>query len=120
MHGQALRLLLEHDHGVWFSDRDFVAKVVDDALPGPEGHPVQVNFTRLAALLDEARRAPEWTYRHGRAASAVLWLVCEMVGGRLLELAYEGDEKTERLITTVFAELFRHQQRPEGPALHDR
>jgi hypothetical protein len=71
-----------------------------------------VNFTKLAKLLDEVRQGPSWTYRHGRATSAVLWLACEMAGGRLLELAYEANAETERLIATVFTELFR----PADPA----
>jgi len=104
---EALRLLLECDNGVWFTDRQFVASVVDDALPGPEGHPVQVNFTKLARVLDDARRAEPWTYRHGPAASGVLWLACELAGGRLLELANNSDPATDRLVNALMATVFR-------------
>jgi hypothetical protein len=109
----ALRLLLEHNNGVWFTDRYFVALVVDDAI---DASPVQLNFTELAKLLDEARRRVPWTYRHGPAASDVLWLACEIAGGRMFDLAHDSDADTAELIASLLAELFRRRTYPGAPA----
>jgi hypothetical protein len=109
---EALRLLLDYDNGVWFTDRDFVARVVSEAYQGADGHPVQMNFDELARCVHDARRAPAWSYRHGALASGILWLACELVGGRLQELSANSDRQTNRLISdalnTATRTLFQH------------
>jgi len=98
---QALQLLLDHDGGVWFTDPVLVNKVVADAT---DTSPVRVDFAKLAELRDDARRGAVWTYRHGPRGSVVLWLACELAGGRLGELR---DADTDGPIASLFTWLLQ-------------
>lgn len=106
---QALRLLLDYDHGKWFSDERFVERVVQAT---DDGHGVQVWFDALAQMLPEVREPAHWTTVHGSTAGTILWLACELAEGRMSELAAHSDPGTDRLINRVLSTVFYREPLP--------